>query len=230
MKTYNGLRIGDGRKWAEWVEEDRIHACRLEEAWYHGGRLDFPDVSRHTAQQAMYVAMRLDGVAHSLAEMLALRRPPQSKTDREFLMGCCNGNQFEGREREGEYYKAVAEAHGQSVKGKKYLSSLARFPGDPEAWVDGRGDVERVLDKHGWGCDGTVKREVRNVGEPGGGPAVAPHLVEEEVAGIVAGVDDPDSVDVVDLAEQVFNVRKGPSKDAFEPKVHCPTFAAAEEV
>lgn len=103
-----------------------------------------------------------------LCDMFAAQRPPQANTDREFLMGNTNGAQFEGdpkakkvpalggrnmAEYIGDRYKTVAEKHGQNVKGKKYLRQLAKFPGDPEAWVDGKGDVQRVLEKRGWGVD-----------------------------------------------------------------------------
>lgn len=225
MKKYHALRIPDGGTWVEWLDDDRPNRDILYQEWDVNG-CDFPEVACWVSQQAFYLAMRLDGVGHRLAEMLALQRPPQSNTDREFLMGRCNGSQFEGREREGDLYRSVAEAHGQDVSGKVYLGGLARFPGDPEAWVSGKGDVERVLDRRGWGCDGLVKREARGEGPPPQGPAVAPHLVEDEVDLICEdlGVDGAD-VDRVDLAEQVFNARKGPSGQKFEPAVHCPSYA-----
>lgn len=103
-------------------------------------------------------------------------------TDSVFLQGMStNGSQFEGQEWAGDYYREVAEAHGQSVKGKVYLSGLAEFPGDPRAWVDGRGDVQRVLEERGWNGRGAV-----NVKAPG--PlgetervSVADDIVEQEV-------------------------------------------------
>jgi len=103
-------------------------------------------------------------------------------TDKVFLEGHCNGGQFETTPWAGDYYKEVAEAHGQSVKGKVYLSGLAAFPGDPRAWVDGRGDVRRVLEERGWNGRGAV-----NVtGPPAEGPpervAVAPDILERQVA------------------------------------------------
>ena len=110
-----------------------------------------------------YWDMRTAGQSARLAEMLALGAPPMSNTDREFLEGRCNGNQFDGgplRQDIGDRFRKVAEAAGQSVKGKVYIGGLARFPGDPHAWVSDRGDVKRIVEGRGWKCEGSV--EVNN--------------------------------------------------------------------
>jgi hypothetical protein len=110
-----------------------------------------------------YWDCRRAGSSPKLAEMLALATPPMSNTDREFLEGRVNnGHIFGGgplAEDTGNKLKAVAEAGGQSVNGKVYLGGLARFPGDPEAWVSGRGDVQRLVEKRGWKCQGSVEVE-----------------------------------------------------------------------
>jgi hypothetical protein len=160
-------------------------------------------------QQRHYDECRAGGACHSLAEMFALGAAPQSRTDAEFFRG--RWNQFADTPHLGDAYRGVAEAHGQSTTGKVYLSGLARFPGDPEAWVSGRGDVERVIDRHGWGAEGSVTRPLRNVAEPEVIP-VAPDIVDAKVADILAGVDPRDRprVDVEDLREQVVERHKGP--------------------
>lgn len=107
--------------------------------------------------------------------------PPGCMTDSVFLAGHCNGGQFADAPHLGDYYKAVAEAHGQDTKGKVYLSGLAAFPGDPRAWVDGRGDARRVLEERGWASEGAVSVKAA---EPTGPPkrqAVDPALVTERV-------------------------------------------------
>jgi hypothetical protein len=91
--------------------------------------------------------------------MLASQSPPMSNTDREFLEG--QHRQFEKQPRLGDELKRVAELHGQSTTGKIYLGQLARFPGDPEAWVDGRGDVKRICEQRGWSCDGAIQVAAR---------------------------------------------------------------------
>jgi hypothetical protein len=107
--------------------------------------------------QAHYERCRAEGTGHRLAEMFAFAQPPMSNTDREFMEGRCNGNQFESAPDQGDYYASVAKQHGVNVKGKVYLSGLAAFPGDPRAWVDGRGDAQRLLEERGWASDGAVK-------------------------------------------------------------------------
>lgn len=126
--------------------------------------------------EVYYCAMRLDGASHKWAEMLALQSPPMSNTDREFLEG--SGEQFAKTPHMGDYYKSVAERHGKNVKGMKYISGLARFPGDPDAFVTGRGDVQRVCEARGWDCDGSVKVKGRKP-EPIGPYRVADDIVAD---------------------------------------------------
>lgn len=94
-----------------------------------------------------------------LADMLASGRPPRGKTDDTFLaiQDNCNGKQFERQPGVGDLYRRRARAAGVSTTGKVYLSALAEYPGDPHAWVAGRGDVRRRCEERGWGCDGAVK-------------------------------------------------------------------------
>lgn len=124
--------------------------------------------------------------AHALERFWAMRpfdrmvvtgQPPGERTDRGFLAGTENGRQFEKTPHIGEYYRKVAESKGQNVKGKKYLGQLADYPGDPRAWVDGRGDIQRRCEEKGWGCTGTVKTKRHDV-EPSKGVDIAPDLLE----------------------------------------------------
>lgn len=103
---------------------------------------------------------------------------PGCMTDDVFLAGRCNGNQFEGQPQIGDLYKSIAREAGVDVQGKVYLSGLAERPGDPEAWVSGRGDVQRVLEKRGWGSDGAVKVKTRNDVAPPPPIGIADDLVE----------------------------------------------------
>lgn len=109
-----------------------------------------------------YDEMIKNGVNPKLADMLASRQPPGASTDREFLHGYCNGNQFERNRPMGDYYASVAKQHKVDITGKVYMSGLAAFPGDPKAWVSSRADAAKVLDERGWGSDGAVSRPVRN--------------------------------------------------------------------
>jgi hypothetical protein len=163
---------------------------------------DYPVVSEDPQVQRDYVALRERGESHNFAAILAKRSPPGARSDREFLKGHCNGSQFDGMEHLGDFYAAQARRAGVDPKGKVYLSGLAERPGDPRAWVSGRGDVERVLDERGWGCEGDITRKVQKVGEPQN-VGVAEDIVRDKVEEILTQVPDPHMVDTADLSEQV---------------------------
>jgi hypothetical protein len=142
----------------------------------------YPGVGDSRYGQALYAAMRLDGQSHALAEMLALQSPPMSNTDREFLEGkggCYD--QFHDNELLGAFYRQSAAEAGVDTTGKVYLSGLARRPGDPEAWVSGRGDVQRVLEARGWGADGAVKVKARGADAPPPKKKIADDIVAGQV-------------------------------------------------
>lgn len=143
-----------------------------------------------------------------LERMLALGRPPMSNTDREFLQGHCNGSQFEDSPEMGNRFKAQAEAAGVNVKGKVYLGGLAEFPGDPRAWVDGRGDVVRVAEERGLDVDGSVRVRAGRREENHQPVAIAEDIVQAEVENICASVPDGHMVDREDLADKVRQKRK----------------------
>ena len=143
-----------------------------------------------------------------LGPMLAFCEPPMSNTDREFLQGHCNGSQFEGNPEMGDLFKRQAEAAGQNVKGKVYLGGLAAFPGDPRAWVDGRGDVERLAEERGYDVQGSVNVKHGRPGEHHQPVGLDENLVKAEVENICASVPDGHLVDREDLADKVRKKRK----------------------
>lgn len=138
----------------------------------------YPVVSTDPEVQQFYVTCRESGTAHNLAEMFALCQAPSVMTDAVFLEGRHSGSQFEKSPAVGDFYKRVAEQAGQDITGKTYVSGLARYPGDPEAWVSSRGDVRRVCEQRGWGCTGAVEVPVSKIAETGGPYRVADDLVE----------------------------------------------------
>lgn len=141
-----------------------------------------------------------------LREMLEARTPPMSNTDREFLEGrggCYD--QFNGSYM-GEFYRREAKLAGQDTTGKVYLSSLAAYPGDPLAWVSGRGDVQRVCEQRGWNCHGSVN--VKSEPQQPEQIALAPDIVEREVQQIVAECPEPlKPREVADIREKVIENR-----------------------
>lgn len=163
------------------------------------------NVSHRALIQARYVAHILDGDSHLMADMLAHAKPPQSKTDREFLRGHCNGSQFEDTPYIGDGYRQMALENGVNPKGKIYLGTLARFPGDPEAWVSGRGDVQKVCEMRGWGCEGSVNVKVREQLNPPKAPALAPDIVQGHVENQLAMMDPGDAARA-DVGEMAHNI------------------------
>lgn len=162
----------------------------------------YPWVSRNPRVQLHYIDCRQKGTSHNLAEMFALGQAPMANTDREFLEGRENGRQFEKNPELGDFYRREAEARGADVTGKVYLSGLAAFPGDPRAWVSGRGDVRRLCEDRGWGCEGSVSVPVRNVAETGGKYEVAPELVMDRAADLAANCPGDRPGDLVEKARE----------------------------
>lgn len=171
----------------------------------------FPIISDDPAIQSHYLLCRAQGTSHSLAEMLAFAQPPQGVSDCTFMRGTANGRQFQGQEQTAEFYRKVTESEGGSVKGKKYLSSLARYPGDPLAWVEGRGDVVRRCEAMGRGCEGAVTVKARETTVEPRKPYVSDRLLDREVEEVCAQVPDGHMVDRVDLKEQV-RQRRSPKR------------------
>ncbi len=147
----------------------------------------WPIVSQDAETQGFYESMRAAGESHSIAEMLAFRQCPMSNTDREFMEGrggCYD--QFKGQQEVGDYYAGIAKDAGISVGGRVYLSGLAAFPGDPRAWVDGRGDVKRLCEERGWNCEGSVNVKGRPRQDVWGKYEVAQDLVQARAEDLLA--------------------------------------------
>jgi hypothetical protein len=123
--------------------------------------------------------------------MIASGQLPSIRTDSTWLAGVdnANGKQFEGQEYAGDFYRQKALEGGVNPVGKVYLSSLAKFPGDPEAWVSGRGDIQRIVDKNGWEAEGTVTAKGREHAPPKEVP-LGEDIVNEEL--LTAVEDNPD--------------------------------------
>lgn len=162
-------------------------------------------ISSNQAIQDHYEACLANGTSEKLAEMFALGQPPMSNTDREFLEGWCNGNQFEKETWVGERYRKEATAAGVDITGRRYMSCLADYPGDPTAWISDRGDARRVAEEKGITLQGAVNyRPPEPISELKDAP-LADDIVYDKVAEIIGGLPEADRphVDTVDLACQV---------------------------
>lgn len=159
--------------------------------------------------QSRYEQMLADGLSPKLAEMFALQKPPQSFTDVEFLKG--RHEQFAKRPQDGDKVAKISAKHGlTSTKGLTYVPSIAAFPGDPEAWVSGKGDIQRVCEARGYTCEGDVT--VKSTGQVKELTAVplAASIVEQEVNSMLRADPSLRSKNKQELREQVIDKRTGP--------------------
>ena len=143
--------------------------------------------------------------AERIDAMLESGRAPGCVTDALFMVGTENGRQFATDPESGDAYKKIADAVGVSVTGKKYMSNLCRpgMPGDPEAWVSGRGDVQRICEKRGYGSEGTVKVKMRDRQEaPAPAIPIDPKIVDREWVKELAGQTLPIK-EAMDVREKV---------------------------
>lgn len=187
----------DDRRWRE--------ICRTVSDLEESEVLSLEHIPRKDCEWYRYARIRLAGESHRLALMLATRKPPGIVTDSVFLKERRHGQQFASCPALGNYYRRTAEGLGQSTTGKVYLPSLADFPGDPSAWVSGRGDVERVARAKGYGVSGLVNVKPSER-EPIPDVEIAPEIVEREVAEILR--ENPDARPE-DVREQVYALRTG---------------------
>lgn len=117
------------------------------------------------SRRALYMKIRRGGASHRFADMVACQRGPGLMTDSVFFAGMPKlGDQFRNDVQLAKVLK-IAKKHGYSPNvNDVYEPGLARFQGDPEAFVPpsgGRGYIRRLCEKRGWACDGAVKVEHR---------------------------------------------------------------------
>jgi hypothetical protein len=163
----------------------------------------YPTISDDLDIQLRYEDMRRHGQSHSVADMLAHQRPPQSDTDVEFMRSTENGRQFQDKPQIGHAYAEEALAAGINIKGKKYLSQLAEHPGDPRAWVGSKGEVAQLCEERGYSCDGKVKVKSPRREAPTKAVDVAPDILRSEVGKELSKIKDVRDVKVPDLVQQV---------------------------
>lgn len=139
--------------------------------------------------EELYTKAIENGCTPRLADMLASRSFPGTRgTDRSFMQNRkLDGSQFEGIPLVGEHHLAKARAAGVSTTGKYYSGPLARFPGDPTAWVDSLHDVKKICESRGWECDGAIKVDSpKYAGEEPGPYRVADDIVDSHVSDVLA--------------------------------------------
>lgn len=118
------------------------------------------------------------------ADMVRLRRAPGIRTDSTHFAG--RHNQFADKPYLGDFYAKELRAMGGSPVGKQYINQLARYPGDPEAWVSSRSEIKERCERRGWTCQGEVTVKPPLMAEPKPGVVLDPKIVDAEVAATVA--------------------------------------------
>ena len=114
---------------------------------------------------SLYFRSRRQGAAHRFAEMCACRRGPALMTDSVYFQGMPKlADQF-ASDTQMKKVLAIAKRYGYKPNANDiYNPSIARFQGDPEAFVPasgGRGYIRRLCEKRGWGCEGAVNVKAR---------------------------------------------------------------------
>lgn len=116
---------------------------------------DFPIEQRTNAKEldVWCPQCRKDGRE---TKLFRVREVHGLQTDSVFMSGSHVDDGFGTDNRSRQYALALARKAGVSTAGRRYCPSLARYKGDPRAWVDGRGHVKDVCIAEGWGCEGDV--------------------------------------------------------------------------
>jgi hypothetical protein len=97
---------------------------------------------------------RNNGCNDKLADMLASQQGPGLLTDTTFMSDKWDGGITDLKTRVA--YKRAAEQAGVHAEGRQYVSGLARYPGDPSAWVDGTAEIKAKCESRGWNATGAV--------------------------------------------------------------------------
>jgi len=80
--------------------------------------------------------------------------------------------------------QGVARKYGINPEAAHYVPALARFPGDPEAFVSSKSEIKQLIERRGWKCEGVVEVDALKPSQPK--PyEVADDIVEREVEEIV---------------------------------------------
>ncbi|HUT60885.1 MAG TPA: hypothetical protein VNA25_23810 [Phycisphaerae bacterium] len=120
--------------------------------------LEFPVVSGDMFIQARYEMMREDGQSHNIAEMCAFQEFPGVETESTFNEGISETDGFDmGSPFDRalfQKYKKHAQKAGIPTGNCRYYAQVARFPGDPLAWVKSKDEVKDRCRRNGWAARG----------------------------------------------------------------------------
>lgn len=177
---------------------------------------EYQIVSSNPVTQGFYEHCRDEGNSHRMAEMLAFQQAPRCNTDREFFEGVGTlAKQFEGDEKVLDQITRNSMKHGHKPNANDmYVSALAKFPGDPKAFVPasgGRGHVQEVCEQRGWACSGSVNVKSREAESAPKKVALGEDIVRSKIRQMVRNNPDNARKSYRELRESVID-KHGPKK------------------
>ena len=117
-------------------------------------------IQRLVTRGAFYFRLRMEGKSDRAACMYALQKSARVETDDVFFQGSKPLYDQFGSQKALDRVLKVAGQHGHVPdKNAVYFPNLARFRGDPEAFVTrsmGPTYIRKLLDKRGWSAEGGV--------------------------------------------------------------------------
>lgn len=168
---------------------------------------------------AQYWMMRYKGSTDKFSAMVSLQSGPGLNTDDTFFHGQKPLYDQFGSQRHLDRHLKAAKKRGFTPSPQStYFSNIARFPGDPEAFVtraQGRSYIRKLLEKRGWSCDGDIKVNGR---EPESDPLapenckpLADDLVRKRAASMIQKDPDLKRVNRTELRNRIIETH-GASK------------------
>ena len=161
---------------------------------------------------AEYERLRAAGLSHRRALIASRAKELCNQdfcvglsTDTSWRAGLNGRDEFRGVKWLREKAERKARAAGVNPTGKRFMSQLARFEDDPQAWVDSKADIKRVCEKEGFRCRGAVNVEApERDPEPAKPYRVADDIVDRTVREklIADGVDKVSKAEFSQLKEQ----------------------------
>ncbi|SFH96782.1 hypothetical protein [Planctomicrobium piriforme] len=126
---------------------------------------------------ALYMVSRRKRSSHTFAAMAAMQQSARVNTNDTFWSGRKHFSQVYGETYANDIKKKLA-AQGVNMMAGEYMPEIARYRGDPEAYVPfsgARDHIRKVCEKRGWACEGAVNVKGRE-------PEKDPHAPENGVA------------------------------------------------
>lgn len=128
-----------------------------------------------------------ESLRRKFEDIVTSRKGPGLSTDSTFFSGAGTLDRQFGKDK-GALKQVVSGAKkaGYNPTGNElYQPCLARFPGDPRAFVsqaDGKAHIRKIVERDGTGCEGAVTVKAREPEhEPTPKHKLAPHIVQRHL-------------------------------------------------